>query len=119
MSKNVRPLTALEVAKLSKPGLNALGGGPGLYLYIKPGSLTQSFVNRFSVQGTGERAMIGLGSVKSISLSDARKLASEARNLVLRGGDPREQRRAKAAERIRIKKEVERQKLISQRTVDY
>ena len=63
--------------------------------------------------------MIGLGSVKSISLSDARKLASEARNLVLRGGDPREQRRAKAAERIRIKKEEERQKLISQRTVDY
>lgn len=119
MSKNVRPLTALEVAKLSKPGLNALGGVPGLYLYIKPGSLTQSYVYRFSVQGTGERAMIGLGSVKSISLSDARKLASEARNLVLRGGDPREQRRAKAAERIRIKKEEERQKLISQRTVDY
>ncbi len=38
MSKNVRPLTALEVAKLSKPGLNALGGVPGLYLRILSGN---------------------------------------------------------------------------------
>lgn len=97
--KSVPALTVLEVAKLSKPGLTALGGIPRLYIYIKPGSLTRSYVYRFSVRRTKERAMIGLGSAKTTSLKTARELAAEARKLVLSGGDPREQRRAEAAER--------------------
>ena len=117
--KSVPALTVLEVAKLSKPGLTALGGIPGLYLYIKPGSLTRSYVYRFSVQRTKERAMIGLGSAKTTSLKTARELAAEARKLVLSGGDPREQRRAEAAERARIKAEAEQIRLAALRTFDY
>ena len=46
MPKSIKALTALEVARLSKPGFTALGGVPGLYLCIKPGSFTRSYVYR-------------------------------------------------------------------------
>lgn len=63
--------------------------------------------------------MIGLGSDKTTSLKTARELATEARKLVLSGGDPREQRREQAAERARIKAEEERIRLAALRTFDY
>lgn len=63
--------------------------------------------------------MIGLGSEKATSLKTARELATEARKLVLSGGDPREKRREEAAERARIKAEEERVRLVAMRTFDY
>lgn len=119
MPKITKTLTVLEVAKITKPGYTALGGVPGLYLAIKPIALTRSYVFRFSIRSTGERAMIGLGSTKTTTLARARELAAEARRLVLEGGDPREKRRAAAAERARIRAEEEYHRLASLRTVDY
>lgn len=119
MPRSKKTLTVLEVAKLTKPRLHALGGVSGLYLCIKPKTLTRSYVFRFSVKDTGERAMIGLGSAKTISLAKAREIAAETRKLVMNSGDPREEKRAKAAERMRKKAEEEYRRQTALRTVDY
>lgn len=64
--------------------------GGGLYLQVSR-SGTKSWIFRFSMGGR-EREM-GLGPFHTISLSDARLLAGEARKLKLQGTDPIEARR--------------------------
>ena len=81
-------LSALAVGRLKDPGMYADGGG--LYLQISR-SGTKSWIFRFSMGGR-EREM-GLGPFHTVSLSDARLLAGEARKLKLHGTDPIEARR--------------------------
>jgi integrase len=67
--------------------------GAGLYLSCK--GTRRRFIFKFSFNG--KKREMGLGSVRTISLSDARKLAAEFRTILLRGEDPIETRRAKRA----------------------
>jgi integrase len=89
-----KPLTAVAVAKLCKPGRYADGGG--LYLQISKWK-TKAWLFRFVRHGR-ERQM-GLGPVALISLAEARDRAWRARRQLLDGHDPIEARRAERAEK--------------------
>ncbi len=75
-------LSAQKV-KAAKPGRH--GDGRGLFLYVKP-SGARSWVLRYQVQG--RRRDLGLGPYPDVSLAMARERASEARRLIVMGGDP-------------------------------
>lgn len=100
MALNLNKLTALAVAKTSKPGY--YGDGGGLWLQVgKSGS--KSWIFRFKV--TGRQREMGLGGVQTIDLAKARVLARECRAQLLDGKDPIEARKgvrlANALERAR------------------
>jgi integrase len=84
MARALNKLSTLGVANAKKPGLHSDGGG--LYLSISR-SGSKSWIFRY------RRRDIGLGSYPAISLSAARLAATEARELLARGGDPLETRR--------------------------
>ena len=76
-------LTARTVAATHAPG--RIADGNGLYLYVKP-SGAKSWLLRTLVQGT--RRDIGLGSVRLVSLADARDEAQRLRKVAREQGDP-------------------------------
>jgi integrase len=75
-------LTALGV---KKAGTGRHGDGNGLYLVVSDTG-SRKWVLRF--QSNGKRRDIGLGSAKSISLSEARDTAEDIRRAIRRGDDP-------------------------------
>jgi len=78
--------------------------GGGLYLQVSR-SGTKSWIFRFALSGR-EREM-GLGPLHTVSLSEARDLALEARKLKLRGLDPIDARSAeRSAQRLEDAKAV-------------
>ena len=85
-------LTALKVAKATKPG--RYGDGHGLYLQVTKRGV-KSWLLRYE-RGGRERWM-GLGPLHTIALTDARELARQARQLLLSGEDPLDAREAKRA----------------------
>src|SRR5262249_19571623 len=95
-------LTTRQVAAARKPGY--LADGSGLYLQIARGG-TKAWVFRYALGG--RRREMGLGSARVVTLKQARQLAREAREHLLRGDDPialrhakRDQIKAEAAKRI-------------------
>lgn len=84
MARTLNQLTAREVAALKEPGRHADGGG--LYLRITSGG-SRSWV--FMTTSNGKRAEIGLGAASSIGLAAARRIATEMREAVALGRDPR------------------------------
>ncbi|HET6388582.1 tyrosine-type recombinase/integrase [Hyphomicrobium sp.] len=80
---NSKRLTALEVARLTKPG--AYGDGRGLMLLVKS-SGTRSWILRISYNG--KRRDFGLGGYPAIPLSKAREIAEEYRQAIREGRDP-------------------------------
>lgn len=88
-------LTAMTVAKLSKPG--RYGDGGGLYLLIGP-SGGRSWIFRFKV-GRRERSM-GLGPFPDVSLADARAKAAECRRVRAEDQDPLDAKNAEKAKRV-------------------
>lgn len=88
MPRVVNRLHATALKGLVAPGLHADGGG--LYLQVTGGG-GRSWIYRFWVSGR-ERQM-GLGSLHTVSLAEARAAALEARRLRFRGIDPLEERR--------------------------
>jgi integrase len=82
-------LSAMRVARATKPGRYADGGG--LYLQVSQ-SGTRAWIFRF-MRNRAARHM-GLGPVHDVSLAEARTIAGECRRLLLSGADPIEQRRA-------------------------
>jgi integrase len=90
-------LTAMGVSKTTKPG--RYGDGQGLYLQISKWR-TKSWLFRFERDGR-ERQM-GLGSLHTLTLAEAREQARECRKLLLSGVDPIEARRG-----LRTRAEVE------------
>jgi hypothetical protein len=83
----ISKLSALAVSNIKMPGL--YGDGGGLYLQVtKSGS--KSWVFRFKAGG-GTRYM-GLGSLNTVRLANARAAASECRRLRLESVDPIEER---------------------------
>jgi integrase len=88
-------LTIKRVARLvHRPG--RYGDGGGLYLEIGEGGAA-SWTFRWS--DGGRDRWHGLGSLRDVSLDEARDLAREKRKLVRAGGDPIAERRAAVVER--------------------
>ena len=81
-------LTALKVQHLKTPGMHADGGG----LYLQVGSIgSKSWIYRFTLNGKARE--MGLGSLRSVSLAEARTKTYECRRLRDAGIDPIEQKR--------------------------
>lgn len=99
MPKTSKVLSALEVGKLSQPGQYAVGGVPGLYLYIE--GEARHWVLRFS--HAGKRRRLGLGGFSVVTLAQAREKARAAHQLISQGIDPIEDKR-KAARALELEK---------------
>jgi integrase len=100
MSRTLNRLKPLAVEKAKTPGRHADGGG--LYLIVKPGPRRSwAFIYRRGAKTTE----LGLGSTSDVSLISARAEATELREVLSRGGDPRahreRKRQAKALEDAR------------------
>ncbi|TQM93773.1 tyrosine-type recombinase/integrase [Roseinatronobacter monicus] len=96
MPKIAEELTALDVKRLAHPGgkrnvLFSVGGVTGLYLQVTPKG-GRSWVLRVKVGKL--RRDLGLGSFPTVTLSQARDKAREARDKIERGIDPVEERKA-------------------------
>ncbi|MDA1372364.1 MAG: integrase arm-type DNA-binding domain-containing protein [Proteobacteria bacterium] len=91
MAGKVKELTAIQIKRLSKPGLYAAGGATGLYLNVASGG-SRSWILRGTI-GSKRRDM-GLGGYPDISLQKAREDAKEYRSQMRRGIDPINGRRA-------------------------
>lgn len=91
MPRKAKPLSALEVSRLTKPGHHAVGTVDGLYLYVTATG-GRSWVLRVMI-GT-QRRHLGLGSFPEVSLAAARDAARSAREQIRLGVDPIEQRLA-------------------------
>jgi len=92
MPKKAKELSAIEVQRLTAPGLHAVGGVAGLMLQVTATG-ARSWVLRAMI--AGKRRDMGLGGFPDVGLADARTAAREARAKVRDGVDPIEQGRAK------------------------
>jgi len=87
---SINRLTAVQIKSLKKVGLHADGGG--LYLRISDGG-TKGWVFRYSLNKKAHR--MGLGSLQTVSLAEARLEAEQCRKLLREGIDPIRHRRLK------------------------
>ena len=94
MPKIARELKALEVAKLSKPGLHMVGTVSGLGLSVSD-TKSRSWILRTMIGS--RRCDVGLGSYPEVSLAKAHDRARAAKDGIRNGTDPIAQRKAKAA----------------------
>jgi integrase len=92
--RGTNKLTALKVAKLTKPGL--YGDGGGLYLQVSQWG-TKSWIARYMLDGRSRK--MGLGPLDVVSLATARDKAREARRQRYDGIDPIDARRTVRMER--------------------
>lgn len=107
MPRKAKTLSAIEVRRLVKPGLHAVGEPDGLLLQVRPaagGGVARSWILRTLVGG--KRRNIGLGSFEDVSLTQARELAREMKlGIRQKGADPvaeRQQARQARARRQAI-----------------
>jgi integrase len=84
MPKKIEPLSALEVSRITKPGLYAVGGVAGLSLQVATGK-SRSWILR-GVVGK-KRRYIGLGGYPDVSLAQARERARNTRDKIFQGID--------------------------------
>ena len=77
MSRSLHRLSALQVKNLSKPGLHPDGGS--LYLSV---SATGTKSWRIVYVRNCKRVELGIGSLATVTLAEARDKASEARKLL-------------------------------------
>ena len=89
MAREVEKLSAIEVTKTRKPGYHS--DGEGLYLQVS-GTGAKSWIFRYRL--TGRAREMGLGTLRTFSLAEARKRAKAAHQLLADGIDPIEQRAA-------------------------
>src|SRR5687767_9158177 len=108
--RSAKALTAVSVAKLTKPGRYAVGNGA--YLQISQWG-TKAWLFRY--RRNGKSHQMGLGPCELISLAEARDKAREARRALLDGDDPltakrqrRAQGRLQAASGVTFKQAAER-----------
>lgn len=110
MARGLNKLTAKGVAALMAPGLYNDGGG--LYLQVADvsgtGNVTKSWCFRYMLDRRARK--MGLGSVNTFSLAEARERARQARQQLADGADPiearladRDARRRDEAERVTFK----------------
>lgn len=97
MALLVGRLTALKIQHAKKPGMYADGGG--LYMQVTGNGrdhIAKSWIFRFTLRGRCRE--MGLGSLITYGLADAREKARECRRQLDDGIDPIEARKAKRAE---------------------
>jgi integrase len=81
-------LSASKIAKLKKRG--EYGDGGNLWIAVnQAGSRQRSWVFRWTDRVTGKQRRIGLGSLRTVSINQARELALHYRQKLLEGKDPR------------------------------
>jgi len=106
-ASRLKPVTTKEIEKLTSENPStikhrSLGGVPGFVMVHTPSGYT-SYGLIYRVRG--QRKKLTLGSAKSLSLGEARKLAGQLRASIDAGGDPHgeklEQRRRAEAEKQR------------------
>jgi integrase len=91
MPKKAKELEAIQVKRLTKSGLHAVGGVAGLLLQVTPTG-ARSWILRTMVGA--KRRDIGLGGFPDVTLAMAREKAREAKEMIKHGIDPVEQRKA-------------------------
>ena len=103
-------LTAIEVARISRPG--RYGDGDGLYLQVARGGSKQWLLRYMR---NGRSRQMGLGSVRVFTLKEARERARLARQHLADDIDPIEARRARrmqaraeAAKQVSFKEAAEK-----------
>lgn len=87
MTKTVNQLTATKVQHLKAPGMYPDGGG----LYLQVTGNAQSWILRYSLRGKPRE--MGLGSLRKVSLADARRKTAEYHQLLDDHVDPIEHRK--------------------------
>ena len=85
MPKKAKELGALEVGRLTSPGLHAVGAVAGLHLQVTP-TKARSWILRVTVGG--KRRDMGLGGYPDVTLAAAREAARAAREVIRKGVDP-------------------------------
>jgi integrase len=93
MTKKIHRLSAVKIASIKARGMYA--DGSGLYLQVSANG-SRSWVFRF--KANGRTRDMGLGSLGTISLAEARELAAECRRLRLNGIDPIDSRKMERVE---------------------
>ncbi len=91
MGKKSKAFGAMEVSRLTKPGLHFVGEVAGLALQVVP-SGARTWILR--IQIGGKRRDMGLGGFPDVTLAKAREAARVARQKVKEGHDPIEQNKA-------------------------
>ena len=84
MARISNGLTTRQVRTIMTPGLHA--DGAGLYLSVGGGNSRSWF---YIYRSGSKRTQIGLGSVRDITLAEARGRAADLRKSILAGGQPR------------------------------
>ena len=92
MPRLVNRLTARAIATTSTPGYYP--DGNGLYLQVSAAG-TKSWIFRFTRQGRSRE--MGLGSLATVTLAEARQAALQQRKVLAGGQDPIEARRSAQA----------------------
>jgi integrase len=93
MARRLNRLTAKAVEQVKRAGMWPDGGG--LYLQVSS-TRSKSWIYRFTLRGKSRE--MGLGSLETFSLAEARDRAQAARKLVADGADPILARRAARAQ---------------------
>lgn len=97
MPRVAKELSALEVKRLSEPGMYAVGGVPGLHLQVLPGG-GKTWLLRVTIGATADgkqrRSEVGLGGYPAVTLQQAREKAREVREKIAQGIDPIAERKA-------------------------
>lgn len=91
MPRVARSLTAVEVRRLKRPGMHAVGGVAGLVLQVGrdiDGKATDSRCWILRTHIGGKRRSIGLGPFPEVSLARAREKAADAKEQIRQGVDP-------------------------------
>jgi integrase len=91
MPKKGIELSAIQVKRLDKPGMHAVGGVAGLLLQVSK-SGARSWILRATVGS--RRRDIGLGGFPDVTLAQAREKARVTRGKIDQGFDPIEERKA-------------------------
>ena len=94
-------LSAKYVESITKVGYTADGKQPGLNLQVAKGlsGFVKSWVFRYTSPITGKRRELGLGSLRNISLAEARDKAAATAKTVHSGIDPKDERDKQRSQR--------------------
>jgi len=103
MPKKAKELSAVEIKRLVKPGMHAVGGVAGLLLQVTPRN-SRSWILRVKV-GT-KRRDIGLGGYPDVTVAQARDGARKLREDIKDGIDPVLERKSNKTRLIEIQNSV-------------
>ena len=92
MPKKARELSALDIKRIVKPGRYAAGNVAGLLFVVKDTG-SRSWILRTMVGD--KRRNIGLGGYPEVTLAKAREKARQMKELIEKGIDPVDQRKAR------------------------